>query len=123
MPYRPSPRQLEYLVALGETGHFGAAARKCEVSQPTLSVQVQLIEEQLGLALFERTPGNVQPTPAGRTVIAGARRILAEIDAMVAAASSGRANLAARSASASPPPSGPISCPSCCRACMRPGPS
>ena len=45
MPYRPTHRQLEYLVALGETGHFGEAARRCNVSQPTLSVQLALLEK------------------------------------------------------------------------------
>lgn len=93
MPYRPSPRQLEYLVALGETGHFGAAARKCHVSQPTLSVQVQLLEDHLGTVLIDRTPGNVTPTPTGRAVMAAARQILTGLDDIVRLAATSRTNL------------------------------
>ena len=65
MPFRPSHRQLEYLVALGETGHFGEAAKRCHVSQPTLSVQVALLEKQLGVTLIDRMTGQVVPTPVG----------------------------------------------------------
>lgn len=93
MPFRPSHRQLEYLVALGETGHFGEAARRCHVSQPTLSVQVALLEKQLGAALVDRRPGQVVPTPVGAQVIAAARTVLAGLDDIRALAQSSRANL------------------------------
>ncbi|KEQ08831.1 LysR family transcriptional regulator [Pseudorhizobium pelagicum] len=87
MPYRPTVRQLEYLVMLGETGHFGEAAKRCHVSQPTLSVQIALLEQRLGCALIDRTPGLVAPTPAGLEVIASARTVLDTLDGMVAVAS------------------------------------
>jgi LysR family transcriptional regulator, hydrogen peroxide-inducible genes activator len=48
-------RDLRYLLAVAEHGHFGRAAEACSISQPTLSVQVRKLEELLGTALFERT--------------------------------------------------------------------
>lgn len=83
MPYRPSHRQLEYIVALDDLRHFGKAARRCHVSQPTLSVQVRLMEEQLGVTLFERTPAAVAPTPLGAEVVRRARVALATLDDIV----------------------------------------
>ena len=93
MPYRPTHRQLEYLVALGETGHFGEAARRCNVSQPTLSVQVALLEKQLGATLIERMPGQVAPTPVGAEIIAAARVVLLGLDEIRALAASSKGNL------------------------------
>ncbi|MBU1316345.1 MAG: hydrogen peroxide-inducible genes activator [Alphaproteobacteria bacterium] len=93
MPYRPTVRQLEYLVMLGETGHFGEAAKRCHVSQPTLSVQIALLEQRLGCALIDRTPGLVAPTPAGLEVIASARTVLDTLDGMVAVASASQGAL------------------------------
>jgi len=93
MAVRPTHRQLEYAVALAETGHFGAAARRCLVSQPTLSVQIAQLESQLGATLFDRTPGRVQPTAIGQQVIEAARTVLLTLDDIVAAAASGAKNL------------------------------
>ena len=93
MPYRPTVRQLEYLVMLGETGHFGEAAARCHVSQPTLSVQVALLEKQLGCALIDRTPGLIAPTPAGAAIIASAKTVLNTLDDVVSMASASRNNL------------------------------
>lgn len=93
MAHRPTIRQLEYLVALGETGHFGEAAKRCHVSQPTLSVQVALLEQRLGCALIDRTPGSVAPTPAGAEIIAFARTVLNTLDGMIAVASASRSSL------------------------------
>lgn len=93
MPYRPTHRQLEYLVALGETGHFGEAARRCNVSQPTLSVQVALLEKQLGATLIERMPGQVAPTPVGAEIIAAARVVLLGLDEIRVLAASSKGNL------------------------------
>lgn len=50
-----SLRDLEYVVAVADEGHFGRAAERCNVSQPTLSVQVRKLENALGLTLFERS--------------------------------------------------------------------
>lgn len=93
MPYRPSHRQLEYLVALDDCRHFGEAARQCHVSQPTLSVQVALLEKQLGVTLIERLPGQVRPTPVGTDVISAARIILNGLDEIRTLAASSIGNL------------------------------
>lgn len=76
--------QLRYLVALDEHRHFGRAAEACHVSQPTLSAQIRRLEEQLGVELVDRTRTPVAPTPVGRRVLARARRVLAEADAIPA---------------------------------------
>lgn len=83
MPYRPTPRQLEYLVALHETRHFGKAAKRCHVSQPSLSVQIGLVEASLGGILFERTSSGVSVTPLGEEIITRARTVLAMLDDIV----------------------------------------
>ncbi|WP_137129225.1 hydrogen peroxide-inducible genes activator [Rhizobium sp. FY34] len=93
MPFRPSHRQLEYLVALDATRHFGRAAEQCHVSQPTLSVQIALLEKQLGVSLVERTPGAIAMSAVGADVVAAAREVLATLDDIVTLASAGRDNL------------------------------
>lgn len=75
-------RDLRYLVALADTRHFGKAAARCYVSQPTLSMQVKKMEESLGLSLFERTNKAVLVTPSGEKIIAQARLILNEINTL-----------------------------------------
>ncbi len=72
-------RDLDYVVALADLGHFGDAAQRCNVSQPTLSMQIRKLEEELGVALFERGAKGAVPTPAGTAVIAQARAVLAEV--------------------------------------------
>ena len=79
-------RDLKYLVALAEQRHFGKAAQACFVSQPTLSMQIRKLEEELGVALFERAPRKVMLTPAGQDVVQRAQRILAEVEQMKEAA-------------------------------------
>ncbi|MCA9525512.1 MAG: LysR family transcriptional regulator [Myxococcales bacterium] len=83
----PTLRQLEYLIALAETGQFVEAARQCAVSQPALSKQVREVEEQLGIALFERVRPRVLLTPAGEEIVRRARRLLTEAHELVDAAS------------------------------------
>lgn len=70
--------QLEYIVALDTYRHFGLAAEKCFVTQPTLSMQVQKLEEELGLQLFDRSKQPVVCTEVGALVVAQARVILSE---------------------------------------------
>lgn len=70
--------ELRYLVNLDKERHFGRAAERSFVSQPTLSVAVKKLEEQLGVILFERNRGEARPTPVGERIIAQARRVLAE---------------------------------------------
>ena len=69
----PTLRQLEYLVALADTGHFGRAAASVHVSQPTLSQQLRALEARLGVSLVERGDTPVQMTPIGREIAARAR--------------------------------------------------
>lgn len=73
-------RQLRYLVALADTLHFGRAAAACHVSQPSLSAQIQLLEEMLGAALVERTKHRVLLTAAGEDAVERARVILGQVD-------------------------------------------
>jgi len=89
-------RDLRYLLAIAEHGHFGRAAEACGISQPTLSVQVRKLEEQLGVALFERTSKAVAPTLACERLIGHVRAAVAEVDAMLAVARGLRDPLAGR---------------------------
>lgn len=73
-----SLRQLRYLRALAQTGHFGRAAKACHVTQPALSMQVRHLEDMLGVELFERLHGRVMLTQAGREVLRRAHEILAK---------------------------------------------
>jgi LysR family hydrogen peroxide-inducible transcriptional activator len=70
--------ELRYIVAVARERHFGHAARSCHVSQPTLSVAIKKLEEELGLTLFERGPGEVRVTPVGQRVVEQAQRVLEE---------------------------------------------
>ncbi|MDI6747185.1 MAG: LysR substrate-binding domain-containing protein [Rhodocyclaceae bacterium] len=70
--------ELRYIVALARERHFGRAAEKCFVAQPTLSVAVKKLEDELGVILFERGQSEVTVTPAGVPVVEQAARVLAE---------------------------------------------
>jgi len=89
-------RDLRYLLAIVEHGHFGRAAEACGISQPTLSVQVRKLEELLGVTLFERATKLVAPTAACDLLIGHARAAVAEADAILAVARSLRDPLAGR---------------------------
>ncbi len=89
-------KDLKYLVALADTGHFGKAAARTFVSQPTLSAQLKKLEEYLGVKLIERQPKNVQLTDVGRQVVVRARRMLDEGDSIVALARSNTDPLAGK---------------------------
>jgi len=69
---------LRYVVAVARERHFGHAAQTCFVSQPTLSVAIKKLEEELGVTLFERGPGEVSVTPVGQRVVEQAQRVLEE---------------------------------------------
>ncbi|MGY2047453.1 LysR substrate-binding domain-containing protein [Methylobacterium sp. JK268] len=84
-----SLRDLEYVVAVADENHFGRAAERCAVSQPTLSVQVRKLEEALGITIFERTNRRVLLTPAGQAVVRQARAVLAEAQRLVLLAHEG----------------------------------
>jgi len=74
--------ELRYIVTLAQEQHFGRAADRCHVSQPTLSIAVKKLEDELGVALFERTKSRVQPTPLGEQIIAQAHRVLEQAAAI-----------------------------------------
>lgn len=87
-------RDLRYLVALADERHFGKAAERCFVSQPTLSAQVRKLEEYLGVPLVERQPRRVALTDTGQKIVRRARLVLQEADAIIELARSDRDPLA-----------------------------
>ena len=89
-------KDLRYLVAVADQRHFGRAAARCFVSQPTLSAQLKKLERSLGVQLIERAPNNVSLTPAGEEIVARARRIIEASDEVVTLARSQRDPLAGR---------------------------
>jgi LysR family transcriptional regulator, hydrogen peroxide-inducible genes activator len=70
--------QLEYIVAVDAYRHFGKAAESCHVTQPTLSMQIHKLEEQLGVLIFDRNKQPIAPTEAGARIISQAQRTLLE---------------------------------------------
>lgn len=70
--------ELKYIVAVARERHFGRAADACFVSQPTLSVAIKKLEDELGVLLFERRSAEVTATPAGERIVAQAQRVLDE---------------------------------------------
>jgi LysR family hydrogen peroxide-inducible transcriptional activator len=86
--------ELRYIVAVARERHFGRAAEACFVSQPTLSVAVKKLEEELGVPLFERGPGEVTITPAGQGIVEQAQRVLEEAARIKELAAAGRDPLA-----------------------------
>ena len=86
--------ELRYIVAVARERHFGRAAEACFVSQPTLSVAVKKLEEELGLQLFERGQGEVSVTAAGQKIVEQAQRVLEEAARIREIAAAGRDPLA-----------------------------
>ena len=85
-PLPCSLRQLQYLVAVADFGGFGRAAAQCHVSQPSLSAQVALVEEALGVRVFERDRRSVRVSAAGAPVLEAARHALVAAREVVAVA-------------------------------------
>ncbi|MDX9766432.1 MAG: hydrogen peroxide-inducible genes activator, partial [Ectothiorhodospiraceae bacterium] len=85
--------ELRYIVAVARERHFGRAAASCHVSQPTLSVAVKRLEDELGVMLFERNRNDVTPTPAGERIVQQASRVLEEAETLRQLAKSGRDQL------------------------------
>lgn len=86
-------RQLEYLVAIADAHSFGQAAVSANVSQPTLSQQIRVLEDELGVTLVERRANGAIPTPIGRAIIDRARAILRDVRELEAVARQGRHGL------------------------------
>ncbi len=82
--------EFRYVVAVAEERHFGRAAERCFVSQPSLSAAVKNLEEELGVRLFERGPRGVRLTEAGERIVAQARRALEEAERVKLVARQGR---------------------------------
>lgn len=87
--------ELRYIVALARERHFGRAAEKCFVSQPTLSVAVKKLEDELGVTLFERGGSEITLTPVGARVVEQAQRVLEEAASIKNIAEQGKDELAA----------------------------
>ncbi|MBC8025574.1 MAG: LysR family transcriptional regulator [Steroidobacteraceae bacterium] len=89
-------KDLRYLVAVADTKHFGRAAERSFVSQPTLSAQLKKLEEYLGVQLIERAPKRVSLTVAGEEIVERARRIIEAGDEIIELAKGHRDPLAGR---------------------------
>src|SRR4030042_1451653 len=76
--------QLEYVLAVNKLRHFGKAARSCFVTQPTLSMQLQKLEDELGLVIFDRSRSPILPTPEGERIIEQARAVVREASRLLA---------------------------------------
>jgi LysR family hydrogen peroxide-inducible transcriptional activator len=85
--------ELRYIVAVAREKHFGRAAEKCFVSQPTLSVAIKKLEDELGITLFERSANEVRVTDIGNRVIEQAQRVLEEASTIRQIATAGKDEL------------------------------
>lgn len=85
--------ELRYIVTLAQERHFGQAAQRCHVSQPTLSIAVKKLEQELGVEIFERSKSSVRTTPTGEEIVAQAQRVLEEAAAIKDIATSGKDQL------------------------------
>jgi len=85
--------ELRYIVTLAQEQHFGRAAERCFVAQPTLSVGVKKLEDELGVALFERSKTRVQPTPLGEQIVTQAQKVLEQTAAIKDIAVAGKDQL------------------------------
>ena len=74
--------ELKYIVAVARAKHFGHAAESCFVAQPTLSVAIKKLEDELGVTLFERGGSEVSVTPIGAQIVAQAERVLEQTAAI-----------------------------------------
>lgn len=85
--------ELRYIVALARERHFGRAAQTCHVSQPTLSVAIKKLEDELGVHLFERRKSEAQLTQVGEQIVAQAQRVLEESESIRQIARAGQDQL------------------------------
>lgn len=85
--------ELKYIIAVAHERHFGRAAAACHVSQPTLSVAVKKLEEELGVSLFERRANEITLTPLGEQIVEQAQRVIEGADAIKLKARQGKNQL------------------------------
>lgn len=88
--------ELRYIVALHQAGHFGKAAERCHVSQPTLSIAIKKLEDELHVALFERGRTQMRTTPIGERIVQQAQLVLEQADRIKELADVGRDPLGSR---------------------------
>ena len=86
--------ELRYIVTLAREQHFGHAAERCFVSQPTLSIAVKKLEDELGIALFERSKNAVRVTPIGEKIVQQAQKVLEQAEAIKELSKQGKDQLA-----------------------------
>jgi LysR family hydrogen peroxide-inducible transcriptional activator len=82
--------ELKYILAVAAERHFGRAAQRCFVSQPSLSAAIKKLEEELGVLIFERGKGDILVTEIGAQVIAQAHRVMDEVERVKAIAKQGK---------------------------------
>ena len=87
--------ELRYIVTLAQEQHFGRAAERCHVSQPTLSVGVKKLEDELGVLIFERSKTAVRLTPVGEGIVTQAQKVLEQAQSIRELAQAGKNQLAA----------------------------
>ena len=87
--------ELRYIVTLAQEQHFGHAAERCHVSQPTLSVGVKKLEDELGVLIFERSKSAVRVTPVGEAIVAQAQKVLEQAQGIRELAQAGKNQLTA----------------------------
>lgn len=92
--------ELKYVIAVARERHFGRAAESCFVSQPSLSVAIKKLEEELGVTIFERRSSDIAITPVGQQIIAQAQKVLEESRRIVEIAHQGQIRLPVRFVSA-----------------------
>ena len=90
MKLLPSLKQLEYLVSLADTLHFGRAAARCNITPSTLSAGIRDLENVLGVSLAERTKRHVLLTPIGEEIAPRSRRLLRDAEDVMELAASNR---------------------------------
>ena len=93
---RPTLRQLQYLIAIADTGRFGDAAKRLNVSQPSLSAQISEMEAELQCSLTERGRHGAHLTPTGEEVVRRARMIVSDVEDLKALAKENQMGLAGR---------------------------
>lgn len=86
-------QQLEYLLALSRTRHFGRAAEECDVTQPTLSAMISKLENELDVKLFDRKQTPLRITPIGEAVVAQAEVVLQDAHRLLASVSEAKGSL------------------------------
>ncbi|SOB76820.1 transcriptional regulator, LysR family [Marinobacter sp. LV10R510-11A] len=85
--------ELRYVVTLARERHFGRAAERCHVSQPTLSVAVKKLEDELGVPLFERSKSSIRVTETGQRIVEQAQRVLDQVGVIRDMAQDGKSQL------------------------------